>query len=250
MNRLTAALRSSVGKKFVMGVTGLFLCSFLVIHLAGNVLLYVGADAYNDYAGKLHSMPVFLVFAEIILFGAFAAHIYLAFVTYFENRTARQQAYSTKQTKREDRTLRFGVSPDTTMFATGAVVFGFLIVHLYQFKFGDDPNGNAFEFARTVLSDTMTKVIYAIGSLFLGVHVSHGFASAFQSLGFRHPRYERCIEWMSVVFGIVVALGFASFTFALGNPDNRSSSEVMAPVEEPAPAAPHVTPGMSNVPED
>ena len=255
MNRLTAALRSSVGKKFVMGITGLFLCSFLVIHLAGNVLLYVGAQEYNDYAHKLHSMPEFLVFAEIFLFAAFAAHIYLAFVTNAENRAARQHDYTEKQSKREDRALRFGLSPDTTMFATGAVVFGFLIKHLYDFKF--EQLGNTalvglepYDYAHAIFSDTMTKVVYAVGSLFLGVHVSHGFASAFQSLGLRCSRCECCIEWTSVVFGAVVALGFASF-ISLGGPGSAPSTEVTAPADEdPAPPVPRPTPGVSNVEED
>lgn len=256
MNRLTAVLRSSVGKKFIMGITGLFLCFFLVIHLAGNVLLYVGADAYNEYAHKLHSMPAFLITAEVFLYAAFVGHILLAFVTHRENRAARDHSYGEKQSKREDRAINFmGLAPDTTMFVTGAVVFAFLIVHLYDFKF--ERFGDAaveglepYDYARAILSDTMTKLVYAIGSLFLGVHVSHGLASAFQSLGLRHPQCVRCIEWTSVVFGAVVALGFASFV-GLGGVENASNSEVTVPAEEdPAPPAPRQTPGVSNLGED
>lgn len=235
MNRLFAALRSSVGKKFVMGISGLFLCLFLVIHLAGNVLLYVGADHYNEYAHKLHSMPAFLVTAEVFLYAAFLAHLYLALTTFQENRAAREHAYSEKQTKRQDRAINFyGLTPDTTMFATGAVVFAFLIVHLYDFKFDQFGSGHLeglepFDKAVAILSDTSRLVVYGLGSLFLGVHVSHGLASAFQSLGLRHPRSVRCIEWTSVLFGAVVALGFASF-ISLGLPGSTDTA-VSAPVE-------------------
>lgn len=256
MNRLTAALRSSVGKKFVMGISGLFLCFFLVIHLAGNVLLYVGAEQYNEYAHKLHSLTAFLFVAEVFLYAAFAAHIYLALVTYTENNVARDRAYSEKQTKREDRAINFfGLTPDTTMFLTGAVVFLFLILHLWDFKF--DQLGSSgleglepYDKARLILSDMFHKLAYAVGSLFLGVHVSHGFASAFQSLGLRHPRYVRCIEWTGVAFAIVVALGFASFV-SLGQTENAPKTEAAVSAEEqPAPSMPRETPGVSNVEEN
>src|SRR5690606_9736103 len=124
---LTAALNSSVGKKFVMGGTGLFLCVFLVIHLAGNLLLYVGAESYNHYAHTLHSNPALIAVAEVILYAAFIVHIALAVKSHFANRAARGHEYALKQTKRSDRAVNVaGMTPDTTMFVTGAVVFGFL----------------------------------------------------------------------------------------------------------------------------
>lgn len=217
LNWLTAALRSSVGKKFVMGITGLFLCLFLVVHLGGNLLLYVGPDAYNRYAHALHGNPLFLVAAQVLLYGAFMAHIYLAFVTSKENQDARGTSYAVNQTKRRDRTLYvFGWSPDTTMFVTGAVVLGFLIVHLCDFKFewfwGDQLEGQEpFDKAGIILADSARILVYVIGSLFLGVHVAHGFASAFQSLGINHPKYNRCIQAAGFAFAVIVVIGFASF---------------------------------------
>lgn len=248
MNRLFAALRSSVGKKFVMGITGLFLCLFLVIHLAGNVLLYVGAETYNEYAHKLHSMPAFLVTSEVFLYTAFVGHIYLAFVTFGENRNARERAYREKQTKRDDRAINFlGLTPDTTMFLTGAVVFAFLIVHLYDFKFerfgsGDLESLEPYDRVPVIMSDVSRMLVYGLGSLFLGIHVSHGLASAFQSLGLRQARCVRCLEWTSVLFGAVVAVGFASF-ISFGFPESPANSELSAPVEQnPTPEEP---PGMN-----
>ncbi|MEW4526083.1 succinate dehydrogenase cytochrome b subunit [Maioricimonas sp. JC845] len=221
MNWLTKALSSSVGKKFVMGGTGLFLCSFLVIHLAGNLLLYAGPEAYNAYAHKIHSSPALLVTAEIILYLAFAAHIYLAIVTTRDNRAARQRSYDTKQSKVESRTFNvLGLTPDSTMFITGSVVLLFIIVHLGDFKFewwwGTALEGlEPFQKAVVVMKTNSRKVIYGIGALFLGVHLVHGFASAFQSLGLNHPKYNPLIKRAAVVFAVVIAVGFMMFTVTL-----------------------------------
>ncbi|MFG0332154.1 MAG: succinate dehydrogenase cytochrome b subunit [Maioricimonas sp. JB049] len=221
MNWLTKALSSSVGKKFVMGGTGLFLCLFLVVHLAGNLLLYAGADAYNEYAHKLHSTPAFLVTAEVILYLAFAAHIYLAIVTTMDNRAARQTRYADKQTKVESRTLNvLGLTPDSTMFITGSVVLLFMIVHVSDFKlewfWGTALDGlEPFQKAVVIMRDNSRKLIYGIGCLFLGVHLVHGVASAFQSLGLNHPKFNPIIKRAAVVFAVVITVGFLMFTVTL-----------------------------------
>lgn len=216
MNRLTAALRSSVGKKFVMGITGLFLCSFLVIHLAGNLLLYVGDEAYNHYAHSLHDNAALLAVAQILLYIAFFAHLYLAFVTTRENWAARDSRYAMKRTKIKDQPVDVaGYNPSNTMFLTGSVIFLFLILHLADFKFGvthpDLEEGEPFDKAVGILSNTSRMVMYGLGSLFVGIHVAHGFASCFQSLGINPNRLKKKIELASWIFGIVVALGFGSF---------------------------------------
>jgi succinate dehydrogenase / fumarate reductase cytochrome b subunit len=250
LNWLTAALRSSVGKKFVMGVTGLFLCFFLVVHLVGNLLLYAGADAYNRYAHALHDNVVFLFTAQVLLYAAFIAHIYLAFVTSAENREARGEQYAVKRTKRADRIINpLGWSPDTTMFVTGAVVLGFLIVHLADFKFGDVFHAELvagrepFDRALLIMAGGTRMLIYVVGSLFLGVHVCHGFASAFQSLGVNHPKYNRCIAWASLVFALVVAAGFSLVAISAWSGMGRSApaptGDRMAPDAPAGHAHPH-----------
>ena len=220
MNWLLATLRSSVGKKFVMGGTGLFLCFFLVVHLAGNFLLYAGPHAYNSYAEALHKNVPFLITAEVGLFGAMLLHIYLAFTTAAENRAARgDRGYALKQTKIPGRVINFlGLSTDTTMFITGALIFGYLIVHLSDFKFelfADDAMRAADPYSKAarVLGSTSRKVIYGIAAFVVGLHVSHGFSSAFQSLGLSHPKYTPTIKLLGKVFAVVVTIGFGSFIF-------------------------------------
>jgi succinate dehydrogenase / fumarate reductase, cytochrome b subunit len=174
---VTDALKSSVGKKCVMALTGLFLCVFLVIHLAGNFLLFAGAEKYDAYAHTLHDNPALLVVAEVFLYGAFLVHIYLAFVTSRENREARGNPYAMKQSKRADRVLNIGgFTPDTTMFVTGAVILGFLIIHLNDFSWtlfgGEAVQGKEpYDKALYLMRDPLRAVIYAVGALFLGVHV-------------------------------------------------------------------------------
>jgi succinate dehydrogenase / fumarate reductase cytochrome b subunit len=195
-----------------MGVTGLFLCLFLVIHLAGNLLLFAGADAYNEYAHKLHSMWGLLLVSQVFLYGAFAAHIYLAFVTTAENRAARAREYAVKQSKKDPGTLISAISAENTMFITGAIILLYLILHLADFKFGLTGGGGdeavPYEKARYLMSQTWRAIAYASASLFIGYHVSHGFASAFQSLGINHPKYNGVLKNFSILFAIAITAGF------------------------------------------
>lgn len=226
MNWLKLALTSSVGKKFVIGLTGLLLCGFLVTHLAGNLLLLVGADAYNEYAHALHGQGALLLVAEIGLLLLFLCHIYLAFVTTRENRAARGAIrYARRNSKIEDKTVDAKISPMNWMFVSGAVVLGFVLVHLYDFRFemrGDiDYSGtaelhgeqvaDAYSKAVQILASPFTKAAYLIGCLFLGWHLGHGVASAFQSLGINHPKWNPLIRCAGIVFAIVIASGFAIF---------------------------------------
>lgn len=247
MSWLTAALRSSVGKKFVMGITGLFLCLFLLIHLAGNMLLYAGAEKYNEYAHALHSNQAFLLTAEVFLYAAFIAHIYLAFATNAENQAARGNPYAVHQSKRQDRTVNLlGWSPDTTMFVTGAIVLAFTIGHIIDFKFHYDwlnarqvASTEPFDKALELMADPLRAVIYGVCCLFLGVHVAHGFASAFQSLGVNHPRYNGCIKLAALVFSVLVFVGFASFSaWGVGQGGTSRPPAAEASNGDIAPAAP------------
>jgi succinate dehydrogenase / fumarate reductase cytochrome b subunit len=221
------ALSSSVGKKFVMGITGLLLCGFLVTHLAGNLLLFVGADAYNKYAHTLHSQPALLLVAEIILYFLFIAHIYLAFHTTTENWSARGHKYAIKRSKLDaaPHTTSWPLHPEAWMFFSGAIILFFLIVHVGQFAWEiwlpGPPGEQPFTKAMRILNDNVTAGIYFVGVIILGIHLWHGFAAAFQSLGLTHPRYAGLIKWLGVIFAIVIALGFASFiVFARMSPSN------------------------------
>jgi succinate dehydrogenase / fumarate reductase cytochrome b subunit len=216
LKRLGDALASSIGKKFVMGITGLLLCGFLVGHLTGNLLIYVGAEKYNDYAHMLHSQKLLLPVVEIGLLLLFLAHLYLAFRTSRENRAARNQQYAVKASKIESAGANKLQRSDTWMLVSGIVVLLFVLLHLVDMRFELRPDVNygtltPFEKTVLILETPLTFWVYIIGCVFLGFHLSHGFASAFQSLGLSHPRFNSAIRCISLVFALVIALGFASF---------------------------------------
>ncbi|HKY64297.1 MAG TPA: succinate dehydrogenase cytochrome b subunit [bacterium] len=211
MSWLSSALTSSVGRKWVMGLTGFFLIGFTLIHLAGNLLLYVGDGAYNHYAHSLHANPSLVLVAEIILLILFGAHIVLGFQLTIANRRARPEAYEMRRSKQGNTKA----TPSATMYVTGALVLGFILLHLADFRFhlhNPGPEGEEpFVKALRLLQDPITASVYFLGSLLLGWHLWHGFQSAFQSLGLRHPKYTPFIRKFGVALAILLGLGFASF---------------------------------------
>lgn len=215
-------LSSSIGQKFVMGLTGLLLCGFLVAHLAGNLLLFAGKEHFNEYAHALHKQWELLAIAEAGLLVLFLAHVYLAVSTSVGNWQARSNQYAMKETKIPGRVI----GANSWMFASGAVVLGFVILHLIDLrlelrpgmKYLPESNPEA-PYANTiqVLSNPVSRLVYFVGVIILGVHLSHGFASAFQSLGLNHPKYMPLIKIIGKIFAVVIAVGFASLVvFAPG----------------------------------
>ena len=208
-------LSSSIGQKFVMGITGLLLCGFLAAHLAGNLLLFAGRDLFNEYAHKLHAQWELLIVAETGLLVLFLTHVYLAFATTIGNARARDEQYAVKQPKVPGRI----VGANTWMFASGAVILGFVLLHLVDLRLGvegfnlrglDYKDKTPFDTTVMVLSNPVSRVVYTIAAIILGIHLSHGFSSAFQSLGLNHPKYMPLIKLVGRIFAFVIAIGFAS----------------------------------------
>jgi succinate dehydrogenase / fumarate reductase cytochrome b subunit len=220
---LWKALSSTIGQKIVMAITGLGLCGFLIVHLGGNLLLYVGAQKYNDYAHALHAQEILLLVAELGLFAMFILHIALAFRTSFQNAAARRIDYAMRQSKRDPGPL--AVPPSGMMLVSGIIVLIFLLLHLSDFKFFEETHATGlrhqtvsltadpFQRAVGILRDPLTRIVYGLGSLVLGYHVWHGFSSAFQTLGLNHPKYTPLINTLSLIFALTVGIGFASFPF-------------------------------------
>ena len=207
-----------------MAITGLLLCGFLVVHLEGNLLLFVSAEKYNAYAHFLHSQEELLMVAETGLFLLFFAHLYLAFATAWGNSQSRLDQYAMKQSKQPRGLMT--ASPSAWMFGSGAVVLGFVLLHLIDMKFQlrpdveyfDEHHPNApYANALAVLSNPISRVIYTVGVIVLGLHLSHGVSSAFQSLGLNHPKYTPLIKWIGRLFALVIAVGFASLPVLIPN---------------------------------
>lgn len=199
-----------------MAITGLLLCGFLVVHLAGNLLLFAGAEAYNAYAHKLHDNEDLLHVAETGLALIFFTHLYLAFSLSAENRTARGRGYAQNQTKRENLIIK--IRPESWMLVTGLGLLAYMILHLADFtlEFRDRSHYEGlepFDKAVSLLSDPISRMGYVAGFAFLFAHLSHGISSAFQSLGLSHPKYNAVIKWGGLAFALALAIGNASLVF-------------------------------------
>jgi succinate dehydrogenase / fumarate reductase, cytochrome b subunit len=205
-------IQSSVAKKQIMGVTGLLLCGFLISHLAGNCLIYVGTDAFNKYAHALISNP-FIYVAEGILLAIFLVHLALAIRLTIENRAARPVNYYMKVP-----TGRGANFASSTMPYTGMLILIFLVLHIWQFKFGPYYEvmvegvtmRDLYRLLLEYFSSPLAVAWYIFCMLALGIHVSHGFWSAFQSLGFNHPKYTPALRVASKAFAVIVTIGFSA----------------------------------------
>ena len=215
-------LSTTVGQKILMAVTGLSLCGFLVAHLAGNLKLYAGEQAFNDYAHALHSLGPLLAAAETGLFATFVLHIGLAISTTAMNRVARKREYAVKETKQGLFILPNG-GASNWMMLTGLLILVFLVTHILDMKLKANPGvdysaamnaskvvDNEFHAVKSVLTTPLNAVIYITGLVALGIHLSHGVRSALQTLGINHKRWNLLLKIGGILFAWSVAAGFIS----------------------------------------
>jgi succinate dehydrogenase cytochrome b subunit len=202
MNWFTNTLWTSVGKKLMMAITGLFFCIFLTVHLAGNLTIYAGKDAFNSYAEHLHALGPLVTAAEwgMLLFALI--HVCTGLLLFYQNFKARPQRYAVNK-RAGGRTLG-----SATMPYTGVILLLFVIYHLFNFHFVDKTHTTIFEIVSTAFSNPGYVFIYTAAMVIAAVHVSHGFWSAFQTLGASHPKYTPLLRGLSLVFSLIVGIGF------------------------------------------
>lgn len=205
-------MTSSVMKKQVMGVTGLMLCGFLVGHLAGNCLIFVGPEAFNSYAHALITNPLIYV-AEVGLLAVFLTHIGLAIKLTIENKMARPVRYYMVQSSGRGSTWA-----SSTMPITGLITLIFLVLHIAHIKFGPHYEITHHEVVMRDLyrllieyfSNPIAVLWYVFCMAALALHLSHGFWSAFQSIGFNHPKYMPLLKIKSKIFAAIIFFGFSA----------------------------------------
>ncbi|MFZ5552655.1 MAG: succinate dehydrogenase cytochrome b subunit [Bacteroidota bacterium] len=223
----SAILKSSLVKKYWMALTGLFLCTFLVGHLAGNLqLLYTDTiyakDAFNAYAYFM-THNIFIKLLSYVTYISILFHAVDGFMLTFQNRKARPQKYAFS-----DPSANSGWA-SRNMAMLGTLVLAFIIMHMAQFwgkmHFGElavyQLDGKEVKDLYTVVGKFYQDAdmgliwcfVYLIGLLALSSHLSHGFQSAFQSLGLRHPKYTPVIKKTGWGFAIVICLLFALIPF-------------------------------------
>ena len=212
--------KSSIGKKFMMAVTGSFLLIFLIIHLVGNVTLFFGPNAFNAYVSTLDVVKPLIRVIELVLLAAFVIHIFNGLKLWLENKRAKGVEYKVNGSSENSSLF------SRTMALTGSIVFIFLVTHLGTFfwRFNvHDPMGFAsnhqyYDIVVYFFGLWWYAVLYVIAMIFLGYHLNHGFQSAFQTFGWNHNRYTPIIKKIGTIYAIIMAAGFASMPlyFLLG----------------------------------
>jgi succinate dehydrogenase / fumarate reductase cytochrome b subunit len=202
MNWYLFILGSSVGKKLLMAVTGLGLIGFLAVHLLGNVMAFAGADAFNGYAAKLHSLQPYLTVFNIGLATLGLVHIVVGAILFFENLRARPTRYKIYQNP-GGRTIGSYTIP-----YTGILILIFVIVHLLKFTFVDKSVTPIYQQMSATFANPLWVLMYVVAMVIVALHISHGFWSMFQTFGINHPRYMPLIMTLGLVVTFTFGIGF------------------------------------------
>lgn len=208
--------RSSVGKKWVMGVTGLLLLSFVLVHLIGNLKLYLSKEELNLYGEALRDMPghllprtLFLWIFRLGLIAAFVLHIHSAIGLTVINRKARPDRYQAP------RDYAVATYASRSMRMTGIVIAAYLVFHLADLTWGtanpDFVRGDPYNNLVYSLERPAVAIAYCVAMVALGVHLVHGIWSMFQSMGINNPRYNALRRGIAYGFAGVVLVGNLSF---------------------------------------
>lgn len=218
-------LTSSIGKKIVMGITGLFLVSFLVVHMGVNACIFKDAfvpddngDMFNraaDFMGR----TVVIRIMEVVLIAGFLIHIIQGFALEFENRRKRKSGYEVNLGSRGSKWY------SRSMGLLGTILFLFLLLHWWHFwipsRFthaglefpvlmsNDRLAHDMFSLMKITFSEWWVVIVYILGCISLAWHLLHGFQSAFRTFGVHNSRYLSIIQASGTGFSIIVSLIFA-----------------------------------------
>ncbi len=217
---LKTVLNSSIGRKGIVAFSGLFLIGFIIVHLLGNLLFYVSADAFNYYGYQLSKNKAIYTVLELGILAGFLLHIGLTAWNTWTNSRARPVKYSTR------RTLGKSTLFSANMGITGTIVLVFVMMHVRGFRFGEKTSipvpgvpgetmYDLYSLLLTHLSDPVYAWLYIIAVCLVGAHLSHGLQSAFKSIGIYSGKLESPLKWLAFSFGFIVAIGFASIPFAI-----------------------------------
>ena len=209
--RVLHAFSTSVGSKILIALTGLALVGFLIFHLAGNLLVFLGPASYNEHAQTLISNPL-IIPVELGLAAVFLLHVYKTLTGFARNRAARPERYRMKRWAGGASRKSVGSS---TMIVSGLVTFGFVLLHLKTFKYGahyqvtDQPAvRDLYRLLIEVFHRPAYVVFYVVCMIVIGLHLRHGISSAFQSLGLMPAGSTRSILTGGWILALLVAGGF------------------------------------------
>ncbi len=214
-------LFASIGRKFLMSITGIFLLLFILVHLTINLLLIFDDSGalYNQGAHFMVSNPVIRIIEPVLALG-FLIHIIWSLFISWENWRARPVKYKKKNLTAASSWL------SRNMLILGALVFVFLVIHFYNFyikiKFTGSPlledvtitgktMHNTYALVSTLFRESLVYcLLYILGGCLLGLHITHGFWSAFQTIGFNNKLWLNRLQWIARVYAVIVAVGFST----------------------------------------
>src|SRR5688500_7996199 len=231
MKLLARTFGSSLGKKYIMAITGALLFVFVFLHMVGNLQVFLGAEQLNAYGAFLQGVPELLWFARISLLVLIGLHIWSACKLAVENRRARPVGYQHYEVVVASYASR-------TMFMGGLIVFVFIIYHLLHFTVQTPavnlisdrvvlPSGsfvdlhdakNRHDVYRMMIvgfSHPLVSGFYILGMALLALHLSHGLSSMFQSMGWRRQPYARFLDKAAVVVAWLIFFGYSSIPVAI-----------------------------------
>lgn len=205
-------ITSNIGRKQLIGISGLGLSLFVLSHMLGNMLILVGPKIYNNYSHALISNPLIYV-AEAGLIAIFVMHLVLALKISWINWKARDSRYAVMSHGEK------GTSwIQRSLWAQGLLILVFVILHIITFKYGtyysaDYGQGEIRDLHKLVIEVFQQPgyvAWYLVALVVLGFHLSHGVGSSLQTFGIHHPRFQKGIKCFSWFYAIVVTIGFLS----------------------------------------
>lgn len=219
MTLIARFFNSTLGKKYIMALTGFLLFGFVIVHMLGNLQIFLGATAINDYAELLKSKAALLWGARLGLLAITILHVVTAIQLVLRNRAARPVNYGVAKP--------VGASLSSRLTAiTGTLIFAFVVYHLLHFTIGvtnpdflqlRDAQGRHDVFGMMVrgFSNPFVAGVYLIAMAMLCSHLRHGVSSMFQSLGWKSGAYDALIDRVAIVAAAVVFLGNCAIVIAV-----------------------------------
>lgn len=224
MNLITGFFRSSLGKKYIMAITGLVMFGFVIVHMLGNLQVFLGPAALNDYGYFLQSKPELVWAARTGLLIVVLLHIWAAIKLTAENRAARPKGYACYKVVAASYASR-------TMLVSGLVLLAFIIYHLLHFTVqvqginftGTDfvkledakHHHDVYNMIVIGFSQPLVSIFYIVSMGLLSLHLSHGVSSMFQSLGWKNRKYAVLIDRLALIAAGVLLVGYSAIPLAV-----------------------------------
>lgn len=196
-------------RKTILALTGLFICVFLIAHLGANFLLLLPTETarvmYNNYSATLRG-NVLITIVAYVNYACILFHVLYAILVTRKNKSARNERYAMNASSENSSWS------SQNMMLLGSIIFAFIVIHMANFWFKVKflhQDEDLYQMVYELFKNPYYVLIYSLGMIPLGLHLSHGIQSAFKTLGLYHKKYIRILARVSVIFATFMGLGFA-----------------------------------------